>query len=92
MHNNFSNNKFHKNHTGITIRWYNRPRPVLQQVCYVIQLIDPHQQHQNPVKYPENGHDTLSDFVTFVCQEADNSPQNAQVSVHARGNIASQIL
>lgn len=36
-------------------------------------------QHQNQVKYPENGHDTLSDFVTFVCQETDNSPQNAQV-------------
>lgn len=40
---------------------------------------DPHQQHQSPVKYPENGHDTLSDFVTFVCQEAENGPQNAQV-------------
>lgn len=38
-------------------------------------------QHQNQVKYPENGHDTLSDFVTFVCQETDNSPQNAPVSI-----------
>lgn len=37
-----------------------------------------HHQHQNPVKYPENGHDTLSDFVTFVCQETDNN-QNAQM-------------
>ncbi|XP_055704741.1 nuclear factor 1 X-type isoform X2 [Phlebotomus papatasi] len=41
--------------------------------------------HQQPPeghshsKYPENGHDTLSDFVTFVCQEAENSPQNVQV-------------
>ncbi|CAG9855351.1 unnamed protein product [Phyllotreta striolata] len=34
--------------------------------------------HQNQVKYPENGHDTLSDFVTFVCQENDNN-QNAQI-------------
>ncbi|XP_033334633.1 nuclear factor I isoform X6 [Megalopta genalis] len=34
------------------------------------------------VKYPENGHDTLSDFVTFVCQEAENTqqlPQNGTV-------------
>ncbi|XP_066255240.1 nuclear factor 1 B-type isoform X1 [Euwallacea similis] len=34
--------------------------------------------HQNQVKYPENGHDTLSDFVTFVCQETDSN-QNAQM-------------
>ncbi|XKL65791.1 hypothetical protein PGB90_009211 [Kerria lacca] len=27
----------------------------------------------SPVKYPENGHDTLSDFVTFVCQEAESN-------------------
>lgn len=27
----------------------------------------------SPAKYPENGHDTLSDFVTFVCQEAENA-------------------
>lgn len=38
--------------------------------------------HQNTVKYPENGHDTLSDFVTFVCQETDSSPQSAQVSLY----------
>jgi len=31
------------------------------------------------VKYPENGHDTLSDFVTFVCQEAENTQQLPQV-------------
>ncbi|XP_050314296.1 nuclear factor 1 X-type isoform X3 [Anthonomus grandis grandis] len=37
-----------------------------------------HHQHQGQVKYPENGHDTLSDFVTFVCQENDNN-QNAQM-------------
>ncbi|XP_065220450.1 nuclear factor 1 X-type isoform X10 [Planococcus citri] len=30
------------------------------------------EQH-SPVKYPENGHDTLSDFVTFVCQEAEST-------------------
>ncbi|XP_076243893.1 nuclear factor I isoform X8 [Calliopsis andreniformis] len=30
------------------------------------------------VKYPENGHDTLSDFVTFVCQEAENTQQLPQ--------------
>ncbi|VVC45828.1 Hypothetical protein CINCED_3A011419 [Cinara cedri] len=34
------------------------------------------EQH-SPAKYPENGHDTLSDFVTFVCQEAESS-QGAQ--------------
>ncbi|XP_037038483.1 nuclear factor 1 X-type isoform X3 [Bradysia coprophila] len=39
-----------------------------------------HSHHHNP-KYTDtvNGHDTLSDFVTFVCQEADNGPQNSQV-------------
>lgn len=42
-----------------------------------------HSHHHNP-KYTDtvNGHDTLSDFVTFVCQEADNSPQNSQVRRH----------
>ncbi|KAK4871717.1 hypothetical protein RN001_015841 [Aquatica leii] len=40
---------------------------------------EPHHQHQNQVKYPENGHDTLSDFVTFVCQETENSQQSAQM-------------
>ncbi|XP_033221061.1 nuclear factor 1 X-type [Belonocnema kinseyi] len=33
------------------------------------------------VKYPENGHDTLSDFVTFVCQEAENTQQLPQVAL-----------
>lgn len=33
----------------------------------------------SPGKYQENGHDTFSDFVTLVCQEAQNT-QNAQVS------------
>ncbi|XP_014250410.1 nuclear factor 1 C-type isoform X1 [Cimex lectularius] len=31
----------------------------------------------SPTKYPENGHDTLSDFVTFVCQEAENAQNQA---------------
>uniref|UniRef100_A0A0K8SRG4 Nuclear factor 1 n=1 Tax=Lygus hesperus TaxID=30085 RepID=A0A0K8SRG4_LYGHE len=31
----------------------------------------------SPAKYPENGHDTLSDFVTFVCQEAENAQNQA---------------
>ncbi|XP_014486598.1 PREDICTED: nuclear factor 1 A-type isoform X5 [Dinoponera quadriceps] len=33
------------------------------------------------VKYPENGHDTLSDFVTFVCQEAENTQQLPQTQL-----------
>ncbi|XP_076243892.1 nuclear factor I isoform X7 [Calliopsis andreniformis] len=33
------------------------------------------------VKYPENGHDTLSDFVTFVCQEAENTQQLPQAQL-----------
>ncbi|XP_059608774.1 nuclear factor 1 X-type isoform X2 [Phlebotomus argentipes] len=37
-----------------------------------------HHQPEHGHKYPENGHDTLSDFVTFVCQEAENSPQQVQ--------------
>lgn len=33
-------------------------------------------------KYTDNvnGHDTLTDFVTFVCQETDSSPQSSQVN------------
>ncbi|KAL1129924.1 hypothetical protein AAG570_012868, partial [Ranatra chinensis] len=34
------------------------------------------QSEHSPAKYPENGHDTLSDFVTFVCQEAENTQGN----------------
>lgn len=38
------------------------------------------EQQHSPAKYPENGHDTLSDFVTFVCsQEAENTQQGGQV-------------
>ena len=29
----------------------------------------------SPTKYHENGHDTFSDFVTLVCQEAQNTQQ-----------------
>lgn len=36
------------------------------------------------VKYPENGHDTLSDFVTFVCQEAENTQQLPQVALGSK--------
>ncbi|XP_044764956.1 nuclear factor 1 C-type isoform X4 [Coccinella septempunctata] len=35
-----------------------------------------HQHHQNQVKYQENGHDTLTDFVTYVCQETENDQTN----------------
>ena len=28
---------------------------------------------QSPTKYHENGHDTFSDFVTLVCQEAQST-------------------
>ena len=37
---------------------------------------------QSPTKYHENGHDTFSDFVTLVCQEA----QSTQAStIHSSG-------
>lgn len=51
---------------------------------------DQHQQHHSSVKYPENGHDTLSDFVTFVCQEAENSPQSAQIHTNILRSPKSQ--
>jgi hypothetical protein len=35
-----------------------------------------------------NGHDTLSDFVTFVCQESDQGPQSSQS--HRSGSPKSQ--
>lgn len=56
------------------------------------QLVSHHAQHQSSheSKYSENvnGHDTLTDFVTFVCQEAENSPQSSQVQF-IRPNIPS---
>lgn len=41
-----------------------------------------HQSNHIQNKYTENvnGNDTLTDFVTFVCQEADNTAQSSQVS------------
>ncbi|KAF2903492.1 hypothetical protein ILUMI_02682 [Ignelater luminosus] len=50
---------------------------------------EPHH-HQNQVKYPENGHDTLSDFVTFVCQETENSQQSAQMQTSMSRSPKSQ--
>ncbi|XP_022185840.1 nuclear factor 1 C-type isoform X3 [Nilaparvata lugens] len=35
----------------------------------------PGEQQHSPAKYPENGHDTLSDFVTFVCSQETENPQ-----------------
>ena len=32
---------------------------------------------QSPTKYHENGHDTFSDFVTLVCQEAQSTQASA---------------
>lgn len=32
-----------------------------------------HDHHGSPAKYHENGHDTFSDFVTLVCQEAQST-------------------
>lgn len=49
---------------------------------------DQPQQH-SPAKYPENGHDTLSDFVTFVCQEAENT-QGGQVSLALAGVLCEE--
>lgn len=43
------------------------------------------------VKYPENGHDTLSDFVTFVCQEAENTQQLPQVASASDNGEASVV-
>ncbi|CAG7785225.1 unnamed protein product [Allacma fusca] len=34
---------------------------------------DSHEHHGSPAKYHENGHDTFSDFVTLVCQEAQST-------------------
>ena len=33
----------------------------------------PEGEQHSPGKYQENGHDTFSDFVTLVCQEAQNT-------------------
>ena len=38
---------------------------------------------QSPTKYHENGHDTFSDFVTLVCQEA----QSTQVIDYSVSNV-----
>ena len=35
---------------------------------------------QSPTKYHENGHDTFSDFVTLVCQEAQSTQASAHIN------------
>ncbi|XP_043245612.1 nuclear factor 1 X-type-like isoform X16 [Amphibalanus amphitrite] len=49
------------------------------------------EQH-SPGKYQENGHDTFSDFVTLVCQEAQNTqPQTWKSSTITKSNDASRL-
>uniref|UniRef100_T1J9F6 CTF/NF-I domain-containing protein n=1 Tax=Strigamia maritima TaxID=126957 RepID=T1J9F6_STRMM len=46
--------------------------------------------YSSPNKYQENGHDTFSDFVTLVCQEAQNSNSSSQTrqKITIRSKIA----
>jgi nuclear factor I len=65
--------------TGATASYY-------QQTSAPSQHADQqsHSQH-SPTKYPENGHDTLSDFVHFVCQEAETQETQVRGVVHRQG-------
>ncbi|XP_026472637.1 nuclear factor 1 A-type isoform X2 [Ctenocephalides felis] len=50
-----------------------------------------HAGHGSTVKYADsqvNGHDTLSDFVTFVCQEAENGTQGAQFGMQVQSGLS----
>ncbi|XP_059098962.1 uncharacterized protein LOC131893057 isoform X2 [Tigriopus californicus] len=52
---------------------------------------DLHEGSQSPTKvaYVENGHDTFSDFVTLVCQEAQGNQLSHQPGVRGPGNKVS---
>ncbi|CAG7785224.1 unnamed protein product [Allacma fusca] len=56
---------------------------------------DSHEHHGSPAKYHENGHDTFSDFVTLVCQEAQSTGGqggNARVSSKLSAYYSSSML
>lgn len=53
--------------------------PVLQSAD--LSSIEHSAQDAAPLKYSHPGGDTLSDFVTLVCQEANNSQQHHNVSI-----------
>ena len=46
----------------------------------------------SPGKYQENGHDTFSDFVTLVCQEAQNTQNSVQVLNQPSGRGSMKLL
>lgn len=71
----------HEQHTRTVISPH--PREVLppMSLSSSVMAATPSYYHEaappSPTKYHENGHDTFSDFVTLVCQEAQNT-QHAQ--------------
>nr|XP_053651474.1 nuclear factor 1 X-type-like [Cherax quadricarinatus] len=73
----------HEQHTRAVVSPH--PREVLppMSLSSTVMAAAPSYYHEagppSPTKYHENGHDTFSDFVTLVCQEAQNT-QHTQVS------------
>ncbi|KAK7067912.1 hypothetical protein SK128_022059, partial [Halocaridina rubra] len=74
----------HEQHTRTVISPH--PREVLppMSLSSTVMAATPSYYHEaappSPTKYHENGHDTFSDFVTLVCQEAQNTQHAQQAS------------
>ncbi|XP_035714462.1 nuclear factor 1 A-type isoform X3 [Folsomia candida] len=50
-----------------------------------------HDHHGSPAKYHENGHDTFSDFVTLVCQEAQSGGGSGGGGGSQGGRVSSKL-
>ncbi|XP_037803829.1 nuclear factor 1 C-type-like isoform X2 [Penaeus monodon] len=80
----------HEQHTRTVVSPHNRevlcPSTVLppMSLSSTVMAATPSYYHEaapaSPTKYHENGHDTFSDFVTLVCQEAQNTQHTQQAS------------
>ncbi|KAK8751470.1 hypothetical protein OTU49_008674 [Cherax quadricarinatus] len=74
----------HEQHTRAVVSPH--PREVLppMSLSSTVMAAAPSYYHEagppSPTKYHENGHDTFSDFVTLVCQEAQNTQHTQQAS------------
>ncbi|XP_069165529.1 nuclear factor 1 X-type [Procambarus clarkii] len=74
----------HEQHTRAVVSPH--PREVLppMSLSSTVMAAAPSYYHEagppSPTKYHENGHDTFSDFVTLVCQEAQNTQHSQQAS------------
>ena len=75
---------YHKSHENLTVCPFFKGLPQHATLAPATYYTSHNEDNgsQSPTKYHENGHDTFSDFVTLVCQEA----QSTQAStIHSSG-------